>query len=152
MMHRRRKPLYVYMHLKRIHAVFYSLLISLFLSGLVAGQCLEYEPKTVSLSGTLVRETYPGRANDESSANGNESAVVWILKLKAAICVTSTDEKNESVNGETEVQLVLDKAQYNNYQNMLGKSVTVTGKLFYWHSVYHYKQLLLTTTEIKINA
>src|SRR6266545_7040763 len=38
----------------------------------VTTQCLEYEPKLVSLSGVIVRETHPGPPNFESVANGDE--------------------------------------------------------------------------------
>lgn len=60
-------------------------------SGSVATKCLEYEPKVISLSGTLVRETHPGRPNYESIAGGDEPETIWVLRLKEAICVLASN-------------------------------------------------------------
>jgi hypothetical protein len=93
--------------------IIYGLLISLLLAGPVAAQCLEYEPKVVSLSGTLVRETLPGRPNYESVASGDAPETIWVLKLKAPICMLAANDIDVSENSETEIQLVLDQGQYN---------------------------------------
>jgi hypothetical protein len=128
--------------------IIYGLLISLLLAGPVAAQCLEYEPKVVSLSGTLVRETLPGRPNYESVASGDAPETIWVLKLKAPICMLAANDIDVSENSETEIQLVLDQGQYNKYRNLNGHSVTITGKLFHSHTGHHHKRLLLTTNEI----
>ncbi len=126
--------------------------ISLLLAGPVAAQCFEYEPKVVSLSGTLAQEKYPGRPNYESVANGDEPETIWVLKLKTPICVLAANEIDVRENSQTEIQLVLDQGQYNKYRSLLGQSVTITGKLFHSHTGHHHKRLLLTTNEIKKNA
>jgi hypothetical protein len=138
--------------MKRTPLIIIGLLAALLLAGPVAAQCLEYEPKVVSLSGILVRETLPGRPNFESVTSGDAPETIWVLKLKAPICVLAANDIDINENSETEIQLVLDQGQYNKYRSLLGQSVTITGKLFHSHTGHHHKRLLLTTNEIKKNA
>ena len=127
-------------------------LIALLVVGPVAAQCLEYEPKVASLSGTVVRETHPGRPNFESVANGDEPETIWVLTLKAPICVLASNKIDVREDSQTEIQLVLDPEQYNKYHGLLGQSVTATGKLFHSHTGHHHKKLLLRASEIKRNT
>jgi hypothetical protein len=128
--------------------VILGLLSAALFSGSATAQCLQYEPKVVGLSGVLVRETYPGRPNYESIARGDEPETIWVIKLKKAICVqTSQDFVKE--DSEKEVQLVLEPAQYRRYRRLLGKRVFATGKLFHSHTGHHHKRLLLTTSRIQ---
>ena len=138
--------------MKRTPLIIYGLLTALLLAGPVAAQCLEYEPKVVSLSGTLVHETHPSRPNYESVANGDEPETIWVLKLKAPICVLATNEIDVRENSQTEIQLVLDQRQYKEYRGLLGQGITVTGKLFHSHTGHHHKKLSLRTSEIRKNA
>lgn len=138
--------------MKRIHPKIAGWLIALLLVGPAAAKCLEYEPKAVSLSGTVAREIHPGRPGFESVANGDEPETIWVLKLKAPICVLVANEIDVRENNQTEIQLVLDKEQYNKYRGLLGQRVTVTGKLFHSHTGHHHKKLLLRTSKIKKNA
>jgi hypothetical protein len=135
--------------MKRAPYSIYGLIIAQLLAGSVAAQCFEYEPKVISLSGTLVRETFPGRPNYESVASDDAAETVWILKLKTPICVLAASEINVREDSQTEIQLTLDPGQYNKYRGFLGQSVAVTGKLFHSHTGHHHKQLLLRTSEIK---
>jgi len=127
-----------------------GLLSTVFFSGPVAAQCLGYEPKAVSLSGSLVRETHPGRPNYESIARGDEAETIWVLRLRQAVCVLTSNEEIENVKEESEkeVQLVLEPGQFKRYRNLLGKKVTITGRLFHGHTGHHHKRLLLTRSEI----
>src|SRR5262245_45678046 len=117
--------------------------------GSVTTQCLEYEPKLVSLSGVIVRETHPGRPNYESIANGDEPETIWVLKLKKAICVLASDDINVKEKNEKEIQLVLEAEQYRRYRRLLGQRVTVSGALFHSHTGHHHKTLLLKTDDIR---
>jgi hypothetical protein len=91
-----------------------ALLIGLGLLGFTSGlnaQCLEYDPRPVSLAGTIVRKTYPGRPNYESLKKGDEPETIWIIQLFEAICVSANDE-NEAESSQRQVQLVLNDVQY----------------------------------------
>jgi Domain of unknown function (DUF4431) len=116
---------------------------------LVNTQCLEYEPKVVSLSGVIVGETHPGPPNYESIANGDEPETIWVLKLKKAICVLASDDINVKVDNEKEIQLVLEAEQYKRYRRLLGQRVYVSGALFHSHTGHHHKTLLLKTDDIR---
>jgi len=114
-----------------------------------ATQCHEYEPKVVSLSGVIVRETHPGRPNYESIANGDEPETIWVLKLKKAICVLASDDINVKADNEKEIQLVLQAEQYKRYRRLLGQRVTASGTLFHSHTGHHHKTLLLKTDDMR---
>jgi Domain of unknown function (DUF4431) len=117
--------------------------------GSAATQCLEYEPKVVSLSGVIVRETYPGPPNFESVANGDEPRTIWVLKLDKAICVLASDDVNVKEDNEKEIQLVLNAEQYKRYRSLLGQKVTASGTLFHAITGYHHKRLLLKTDKMR---
>ena len=113
---------------------------------LVAAPCLEYE--TVSLSGTLVRQTFPGPPDFESVAKGDEPQVVWVLLLDRRICVLDSNPRYPREYDEREVQLALDAEQYLEYRNLLGKWVVATGELLHG-GAGHQKRLVLAASEIK---
>ena len=117
--------------------------------GPVTTQCLEYEPKVVSLSGVIVRETHPGPPNFESVANGDEPRTIWVLKLNKAVCVLAADDVNVKEDNENEIQLVLNAEQYRRYRSLLGQKVTASGTLFHAITGYHHKRLLLKTDKIR---
>ena len=113
---------------------------------LVAAPCLEYE--IVSLSGTLVRQTYPGPPDYESVTKGDEPRVIWVLLLDRRICVADSNPGYSRGCNEREVQLVLRADQYEQYRNLLGKKVIATGKLLHGGARYQ-KRLVLTASEIE---
>ena len=113
---------------------------------LAAAPCLEYE--IVSLSGTLVRQTYPGPPDYESVTKGDEPQVVWVLLLDRRICVVDSNPRYPREYNEREVQLVLAADQYVQYRNLLGEKVIATGKLLHGGARYQ-KRLVLTASEIK---
>src|ERR1700737_3235859 len=112
-----------------------------FWPALVAGQCLEYEPKVVSLSGTLARETHPGPPNYESIRRGDKPETIWILRLSKPICVPGVDDISIREDNQTEVQLALEPEQFKKYRRLIGQRVVVTGKLFHAHTGHHHKSL-----------
>ena len=120
-----------------------------FQSGEAAAQCLDYEPEVVTLRGSLVRETHPGRPNYESIQNGDEAEVIWVLHLADEVCVNAADELNAEAHQVTRVQLVLKAEQYEKYRDLLGHQVEVVGQLFQAHTGHHHTTLLLTTREMR---
>lgn len=113
---------------------------------LVAAPCLEYE--VVSLTGTLVRQTYPGPPDYESVTKGDEPQVIWVLLLDRRICVVDSNPRYPREYNEREVQLVLGADQYVQYRNLLGERIIATGKLLHGGARYQ-KRLVLTASEIK---
>lgn len=126
-----------------------SLLGLILLTSSVAAQCLEYEPKTVHLSGKLLREVHPGPPNYENIRKGDKAETIWVLRLSLPICVVATDDINVSEDDQKEVQLVLDAGQFKKYRKLIEQKVLVTGTLFHAHTGHHHKQLLLTLSEMR---
>lgn len=112
-------------------------------------QCLKYEPQSVTLSGTLVPQSFPGPPNYESTDKGDRRERVWILRLRKPICVEVADHFDVHEEGQTQVQLVLEPEQYTQCRKLIGKKVTATGTLFHSFNGHHHKRLLLTTREIR---
>jgi hypothetical protein len=121
-----------------------SALIAACVPRCVAAHCLEYG--TNSLSGTLVRQTYPGPPDYESVTSGDKPLVIWVLALEYYICVADPTNRLPEERYEREIQLVLGDAQYEQYRNLLGKKVTVTGTL--QHGYADFKRLLIVPREI----
>jgi hypothetical protein len=134
--------------MKRV-AIITGLLCAGFWPALAVGQCLEYEPAVVNLSGTVARETHPGPPNYESIRRGDSPETIWILRLMKLICVTGADDINVKEDKQKEVQLVLEPAQFKKYRRLIGHRVAVTGKLFHAHTGHHHKHLLLSVSEIE---
>jgi len=112
-------------------------------------QCVEYEPKIVTLSGPLVRETHAGPPNYESIRRGDKPETIWVLRLSKPICVTGIDDINVREDNQREVQLVLEAEQFKKFRKLVGQRVVVTGKLFHAHTGHHHKALLISVGDIK---
>lgn len=119
-------------------------LIAVSLPRHAAAYCLEYGPNR--LTGTLARQTYPGRPDYESVTRGDEPVVIWVLVLDQRICTVDPTHKLPKVDYQREVQLVMEDAQYKQYGKLLGQKVTVTGALRPGHA--DHKWLLIEPREI----
>ena len=110
-------------------------------------QCLSYEPAVVTLSGTLVRKTFPGPPNYESIKKGDRPESSWFLDLSKSVCVnesTPEPDLNPKQSGIREIQLVVKPEQYQQHKELVGKEVRVTGTLFGEHTGHHHTPVLLT--------
>lgn len=110
------------------------------------GRCLKYE--TVSLTGTLVRQTYAGPPDYESVTKGDRPQVIWVLQLDRTVCVVDPDPRYPREYYEMEIQLVPGAESGLQFQNLLGARVIVTGKLLPGGAKYD-KRLVLEATEMK---
>jgi hypothetical protein len=114
--------------------------------------CLSYEPAVVQLTGTVIRETFPGPPNYESVRNGERPETYWILHLEHPICVDAdkTDSGYNSAQIDIQrVQLVLaGGAAYKKYKKLLSKKVIATGTLFGSHTGHHHTTVLLTAQNL----
>ena len=109
--------------------------------------CLSYEPAVVTLSGTLVRKTFPGPPNYESIKKGDNPETSWFLDLPESVCVNEDKTKpdlNPKQIGVHEMQLVLQPEQYQRHKGMVGRKVLATGTLFGEHTGHHHTPVLLT--------
>lgn len=120
-------------------------------SGSIAADCLRYG--VVSLTGKLVQQTYPGPPDYESVTKGDEPLVIWILQLDQGICVAGAESNYPIAYSEREIQLVLGadpyarSDPYAQYRHLLGRSITVTGRLLPGGGRYH-KRFVVAPDEI----
>lgn len=109
-----------------------------------AKHCLRYEPIVVTLSGTLVKRTYPGAPNYESIKDGDQPETGYYLKLRSPACVKAK-EQDDGVDHENikEVQLVLDAEQYAILRPQIGKPISLAGRIFEGFNGHHNTPVLL---------
>ena len=111
------------------------------------GECLSYEPAVVTLTGTIVRQTFPGPPNYESIQSGDRAETYWLLELPQAVCVDSGVAgalEDEPKQGIQRIQLVFsDGKAYSGYRKLLKKRVVATGTLFGSFNIHHRTPVLL---------
>jgi hypothetical protein len=117
--------------------------------------CLSYEPATVTLKGEINRKTFAGPPNYESIDDGDKPETYWILHLTNPICVDGNgsgrdDPDNQPEHNVFDIQLNLDEKQYDRYNDLLGKQVSVSGKLSHAFTGHHHTDVrLVEIIEIK---
>jgi hypothetical protein len=129
----------------------------LFLSATCFGQssvstkCLSYEPNVVTLTGTLIRKTFPGPPNYASVSRGDKPETSWLLYLSHPVCVDQ-DKASPALNpahkNVNAIQLVISAEFYEKYKNLLGKQVVATGTLFGEFTGHHHTPVLLTARDM----
>ena len=104
---------------------------------------LSYGPAIVTVSGVVVRDTFPGPPNFESVSRGDEAEAYWVLELAMPVYVRpSSDEGAE--DSVSRMQLVFkDVADYDKYRLLLGNGVNVTGTLMHAMSAHHHTKVLI---------
>lgn len=115
-------------------------------------RCLQYEPAVIKLSGTLVRQTFPGPPGYESITQGDQAETFWLIKLSSPICVDQ-DKADPLINtakrNARRVQLVVNEKMYKQYRNLVGRKVIATGTLFGEHTGHHHTPVLLTVSKLE---
>lgn len=83
--------------------------------------CLNYGP--ASLTGRVVRQTYAGPPDYESTTRGDRPVVYYVLQLDYTLCVADSTVVGRGIR---ELQL---EWSAGDPATLLGKKVTVTGEL-----------------------
>ena len=114
--------------------------------------CFAEEPTTVTVTGTLAEETYPGPPNFESVASGDKPERVFELVYSPHICTSGTsgsssdypfDEPYADVE-KTELVFLDDPYKlYDILRPFLGKPVQCDGKLFGADNAEHHTPVLI---------
>ena len=123
-------------------------LLSWFFSvgGQAAEACLNYGPQEVMVVGLLERQTFPGRPNFESIANGDEAEVGFYLELAEPVCTFGDNDSMDTYPqaGITAIQLVIDQERYDQLEPLIGMQISIVGKLYASHTGHHHAPLLIT--------
>ncbi len=115
---------------------------------LVAGSgevpCLPPEPASVTLTGVLARETFPGPPNFDSIADGDAAETYFMLRLDQPICLSEIPDTSVPM-----IQLVFlgnATSSYEDLQASIGQHLNCRGTLFAWQTGHHHTPILLTVS------
>ena len=106
-------------------------------------------PAVVELTGKLIVKRFYGPPNfgENPETDAKEDALILLLNKPINAKDYSPDMGNEtSVESVSELQLVLSTP----YQKLIGKTVTVSGTLFYAHTGHHHTDLLMDVRSINL--
>ncbi len=117
----------------------------------IAAECHAYETETVTLTGTLYPDTFPGAPNYEDVTQGDEAEVGFYLAVPEPLCMAANDEFDATSADQRldYLQLILDQQGYDQLRPYLmseGKLTlkgTITGAL----TGHHHTPLLLQEVE-----
>lgn len=110
--------------------------------------CLRYDPESVTLTGKLHRETFPGRPNFESILNGDEAETGFYLALNSPICTVGDSGANREGHVDVrEIQLLLNQDQYSRLKPSLGQTIALHGQLFSAYTGHHHALILMRVTD-----
>ena len=114
-------------------------------------KCLDYGA-TVSLTGTLRSQVFPGPPNYESVRRGDRKETAIILKLVTSACTAGSDPQGVDVpeSNISEMQLVIvKKAHWKLVRRLMGQYAIVTGTLFHAHTGHHRTKVLVNVASIR---
>ena len=139
----------------RTRLLMMTLLLLVGLCTSTSGQkCLGYGP-SVSLTGTLRSQVFPGPPNYESIKRGDRKETAIILTLVAPACTTGNDAQGIDVPETSirEMQLVITKdAHWKTVRRLMGKRAIVAGTLFHAHTGHHRTKVLIDVANIRAAA
>ena len=117
-----------------------------------ASDCLQYEPAVTTLTGKLIRRTFPGPPNYENVSQGDKQETYWLIELATPICVDESKQDPEIDTAKrniSSVQLVLTGDDYKKYRSLMDKKVSATGTLMGEITGHHHTPVLLTVSNLK---
>lgn len=134
-----------------MNSKFLILLIALLaLPAFAANQVLHYEPKVVTLSGTIKFETFPGPPEYSNISEGDEAETYPFLLLDHPIDVFPIAKEDIDGNGinETEknvriVQIAVTKGNATWLKLKSKKHICITGTLYHSHTAHHKSRVLI---------
>lgn len=100
---------------------------------------------SVTLTGLMIRMTYPGPPNYESIEDGDEPETYFVLRPDIPIdCATDSPQ----FGSNKLMQLVVKANDYKKYQHLVGGKVTVAGILLYAETGHHHTPLMVDVNSI----
>ena len=127
-------------------------------------QKVSYEPRVVSLEGTILPQVFPGPPNYESVHKGDKPEKQWVIHLKAPIELEAAENDNVAEKNIKEIQLVMGysedknvdpdevaKTQYKTWEPLTRKGVTVLARGTLFHSVtgHHHTTILMNVHDLQ---
>ena len=118
-------------------------------------QTYYYDPQIVELSGTIERQTFPGRPGYESIKNGDEVERGFYLRLTSPINVDFL-KNNSDGNAEPEKNTGVIQLTWNakNPERVLrkaaGKNVILKGHQIHGYNGHHHAQVLMWVDQARV--
>lgn len=97
------------------------------------------EGSEVTLTGTLLRITFPGPPNFESVEQGDEAEVYWVLQADTPLC----RDEDAGWGDKAQMQLVVQAEMYKTHRSLIGHRVRVTGSLLFAETGHHHTPLMI---------
>lgn len=97
------------------------------------------EGSDISLTGTLLRITWPGPPHYESVEQGDEPETYWALKSDKPVCANDAPDWGD----EKLLQLTVDPAMYKTHRNLIDQHVRVSGTLLYAETGHHHTPMMI---------
>ncbi|WP_414617294.1 DUF4431 domain-containing protein [Yersinia intermedia] len=110
----------------------------------LSSSCLT-EGQSVTLTGTLLRTTYPGPPNYESIETGDAPETYWVLQPDLPVSCATDAPANDDYSL---LQLVVKGDMYQTYQSLIAHRVEVSGHLMYSATGNHHTSLMITTDRL----
>lgn len=100
--------------------------------------CLS-EGSDVTLTGTLLRITFPGPPNFESVEQGDEPETYWVLQTDSPLCASDAPDWGD----KSLLQLTVDASLYQTHRSLIGHRVRVSGRLLYAETGHHHTPVMI---------
>ena len=113
--------------------------------------CLHFEPELGAITGTLVRQTFPGPPNYKDITKGDQPETYLLIKLEAPVCVAGTpgsDLNSRDVPSIRLIQLAFSKPEAITHERLVGRRVKAVGTLFTAHTGHHRTDVVLAVSKL----
>ena len=104
----------------------------------------------MTVTGTLMRRTFPGPPNYASVRQGDRPETYWLLRLDESVCPDRAVGAQEERGPVRVLQMLFrDANDYRRYGILVGRRVAVTGPLVEAHTGHHKTPLLIQVEAVK---
>ena len=118
----------------------------------VVAQCLPLDDRLVTLTGRVIRRTYPGPPNYEDIRRGDRPETQLILILRTPICAEGQGIRGMPLRIDDVSEITLVPSDAVPRIQAVGKVFTVSGALFEAHTGHHRTKLLMTLRSARLSS
>ncbi|MBK4726368.1 DUF4431 domain-containing protein [Pantoea agglomerans] len=97
------------------------------------------EGTEVTLTGKLLRITFPGPPNYESVEQGDEAEVYWVLQADKPVCADDAANWGD----QAQMQLLVQAGMYKTHRYLIGQRVRVNGSLLFAETGHHHTPMMI---------
>jgi len=129
-----------------------SICLAILTAPIAQADCLK-EGQEVTFTGSISRETFPGRPNYSSIDDGDEPETVWILTIASPNCVVAKSMEDgqtyEVAKSTTRFQLVFpDANEYGRHKSLVENQARIRGQIRVGYTGHHHTKAMIEVQEI----